>query len=191
MDVYIGRALNINQEKARNGIDDELFETIYRQYYKNVYNYIGFRINNHFDCEELASSVFENAIRKFHTYKPEVSPIEAWLIGISKNVVTDYLRSKKHKFFIPIDEIAELVSFERQPEEITVLNEDNKALIQAMSRLKDKERQVLSMKFATDLRNNEIAQILNISDSNVGVIIHRSIQKLKKFLDEENDGYEK
>ncbi len=191
MDVYIRRALSINQDKTKNRIDDEFLETIYRQYYKNVYNYIGFRINNHFDSEELASSVFENAIRKFHTYKPEVSPIEAWLIGIAKNVVTDYLRSKKHKFFVPIDDIIGLVSFNKQPEEVIVINENNRALLQAMSKLKEKERQVLSMKFATDLKNNEIAKILNISDSNVGVIIHRSIQKLKKILERENGSNEK
>lgn len=195
MDGYINRALNINQERLKIQkavtLDVEFLEAIYKQYYKSVYNYISFRINNHFDAEELASSVFENAIRRFHTYNPEISPIEAWLIGIAKNVVTDHLRRKKHKFFVPIDDIVGLVSLNRQPEEVIVINEDNKALIQAMSKLKDKERQVLSMKFATDLRNNEIAEILNISSTNVGVIIHRSVQKLKKVLEKENDSYEK
>ena len=186
MDVYINRAHNIKSNPA-NELDGELFETIYRTHYKNVYNYIGFRINNHFDSEELAASVFENAIRKFNTYKPNVSTMEAWLIGIAKNVVTDYLRSKKHKFFTPLDDIIGLVSQNKQPEEVMVINEDNRALIKAMAMLKNRERQVLSMKFATDLRNNEIAKILNISDSNVGVIIHRAIGKLKEILDKEGE----
>ena len=186
MSVYIERALNINFKQARNKMDSELLESIYRQHYKNVYNYIGFRINNHFDSEELASSVFENAIRKFHTYKPDASPIEAWLIGIAKNVVSDYFRSKKRRVFVPLDNILELVSLNRQPEEVVVVNEENKALIQAMTKLKDLERQVLSMKFATDLKNNEIAKILNVSDSNVGVIIHRAVKKLKRILEEED-----
>jgi len=47
------------QEKhALTEMDAELLESIYRQHYKNVYNYIGFRINNHHDAEELASLVF-------------------------------------------------------------------------------------------------------------------------------------
>lgn len=191
MEVYIRRALSIDREKEEKRMDEEFLEDIYRKYYKNVYNYIGFRINNHHDSEDLTSTVFENAIRKFYTYKPEISPIEAWLIGIAKNVVTDYLRSKKHKFFIPIDKVTGLISFSKEPEEIIVINEDNKALIEAMSRLKDKERQVLSMKFATELKNSDIAGILNISDSNVGVMVHRAIQKLKKILDKENAGYER
>ena len=186
MSVYIERALNINFKQPGDKMDSELFEAIYRQYYKSVYNYIGFRINNHFDSEELASSVFENAIRKFHTYKPDASPVEAWLIGIAKNVISDYFRSKKRKVFVPLDSILELVSLNRQPEEVVVINEENKALVQAMSKLKDSERQVLSMKFATDLKNNEIAKILDISDSNVGVMVHRAVKKLKRILEEEN-----
>jgi len=185
MEVYINRALNISLEKPKNEMDKDSLEAMYRQYYKNVYNYISFRINNHYDSEDLANSVFENAIRKFHTYKPERAPIEAWLIGIAKNVVTDHLRSKKHTVFTPIEDILGLASPSDRPEEVVVRNEDNRALIQAMSKLKDKERQILSMKFSTDLKNHEIAGILGMSESNVGVIVHRSIKKLMKLLEKE------
>lgn len=177
MDVYITGALNINQEKTENMANDEFLEVIYRQYYKNVYNYISFRINNHFDSEELTSSVFEKAMRKSHTYNPDLAPAEAWLVGIAKNVVTDYLRSKKRKFFIPLDDIVSLVSSDRQPEEVILINDENKELMQAMAKLRDNERQILSMKFATDLKNHEIAKIVGITESNVGVIIHRAIKK--------------
>lgn len=171
-------------------MDCKMFEEIYRKYYKNVYNYISFRINNHHDTEELASNVFENVIRRFNTFKPEGAPMEAWLIGIAKNTVTDYLRKKKYRLFVPIDEVFGLVSNNRQPEEFAVFNEDNKALIKAMSKLKDNERQILSMKFATDLKNIEIAKLLAISESNVGVIVHRSIKRLKTILEKEGNYYE-
>lgn len=189
MSISIERALSRNQAESENKIDEDTLEVIYKEYYKNVYNYISFRINNHSDVEELASTVFENVIRKFHTYKPGVAPVEAWLIGIAKNVVTDYLRSKKRKYFIPIDDLLNLVSMNQQPDEVVVVDEGNRALIKAMTELKEKERQILSMKFATDLKNNEIAQILNMSDSNVGVIVHRSILKLKKILNKEDSSY--
>ncbi|MCL2852379.1 MAG: sigma-70 family RNA polymerase sigma factor [Defluviitaleaceae bacterium] len=193
MNVYTGTAprKTSDRQHTRNSMDAALFEAIYEKYYRNVYNYICFRINNHYDSEELTSDAFENAIRKFHTYRPETAPVEAWLIGIAKNVVTDYLRRRKRKTFVPLDDILELVSLERRPEEVIVFNEDNKSLIRAMTTLKDAERQVLSMKFATDLRNTEIAQIMNMSDSNVGVIVHRSVKKLKEFLDKEEMSCEK
>ncbi len=185
MDVYITRAHNIDNVSYVESIQCTDFEIIYNQYYKNVYNYISFRINNHHDSEELVSLVFENVIRKFHTYNSKL-PMEAWLIGIAKNVVSDYFRSKKRKIFMPLESILELVSPNRQPEEVVVFNEDNKSLIEAMNKLKDAERQILSMKFATDLKNNDIAKLLNISESNVAVKIHRAIIKLRKILGEES-----
>jgi len=166
-------------------MDVELLESIYRQYYKNVYNYIGFRINNHSDAEELASLVFEKAICKWKSYNP-VFPIEAWLISIAKNTIIDHLRTKKRKHFVTLGSIIEMVSFNKRPDEIVVANEENRILIIAMSKLKDQERQILSMKFATNLNHGEIAKILNISDSNVGVIVHRALKKLRKFMDVED-----
>ena len=44
-------------------MDTQQLEVIYHRHYKNVYNYIAFRINNHFDAEELVSTVFEKAWR--------------------------------------------------------------------------------------------------------------------------------
>jgi len=171
------------ERRAKTKMDVETLELIYRQYYKNVYNYIGFRINNHFDAEELASLVFEKAIGKWHSYNPTF-PAEAWLIGIAKNTVTDYLRAKKRKYFVSLDSIINLVSPNKQPDEVAVINEENRILIVAMSKLSDQERQILSMKFATDLKHYEIAKILDIGDSNVRVIVHRALKKLRKLMGE-------
>ncbi len=166
-------------------MDMDLLEKIYRQHYKKIYNYICFRINNHFDAEELVNTVFEKAMKGWSTYRPEQSPLEAWLVGIARNVVNDYLRSKKRKFFLPLDDILSLASPGSSPLEITLQKEEHRELIRAMAQLKDKERQVLSLRFATELKNNEIAKIMGISESNVGVIIHRGLKKLMKMLESE------
>ncbi len=168
-------------------MDMDLLEKIYRQYYKRIYNYICFRINNHFDAEELVNTVFEKAMRGWETFRPEQSPLEAWLVGIARNVVTDYLRSKKRKFFLPLEDILSLASPQSSPLEIALQKEEHQELIKAMAQLKDRERQVLSLRFATELKNNEIAQIMGISESNVGVIIHRGLKKLMKVLESEVD----
>ena len=173
----------IKEPRAKIHLDTALLEDIYRQYYKNVFNYICFRINSHFDAEELAAQVFEKAIGKWDSYNPAFA-IEGWLIGIAKNTVTDYLRSKKRRHIVALDSVVRRISPNRQPEEIAVANEANRALLVAMAQLKDAERQILSMKFATDLKHREIAEILGISESGVGVIVHRSLKKLRKIMEE-------
>jgi RNA polymerase sigma-70 factor (ECF subfamily) len=161
-----------------------MFEQMYREYYKNVFNYICFRINNHFDAEDLTCAVFEKAMGAWGKYNPE-RPAEAWLIGIAKNVVTDYFRANGRRTFVGLDGIFGLASSARQPDEILVRDEENRELISAMARLKERERQILALKFATDLKNNEIAALLRISPSNVGAIVHRALKKLKNFLEED------
>ena len=159
-------------------------DSIYRQYHKNVHNYIAFRINNHHDAEELTSDVFVKAMLDLKNYN-DAFPMEAWLIGIAKNTVTDYLRRTMKRQFISLDGIVSLISRNKQPEDIVVINEEKRQLIKAMSMLRDKERQILSMKFATELKHSEIAEILKISESHVGVTAHRAVNKLKKLYEED------
>jgi len=110
--------------------------------------------------------------------------MEAWLIAIAKNTVTDYLRKSMRRKFAPVDAIMGMISGERQPDQIVLINEKNRNLMEGLSRLRDKERQILSMKFATELKHSEIGQVLGISASQVGVIVHRAMAKLRKFLEE-------
>jgi len=159
-------------------------EAIYIQHHKSVYNYIAFRINNHHDAEELANDVFVEAIQGLGNYKHNF-PMEGWLIGIARHIVTDYLRKTMRRKFVPFDSIFELVSADKLPEEIAVINEDSRELMKAMAKLRDKERNILSMKFATELKHSEIAAILSISESHVGVTAHRAMNKLKKIMKEE------
>ena len=175
----------INEESRAQILPDAvLLEEIYRRYYKNVYNYIAFRINNHYDAEELAARVFEKAILKWGSYNPAYAA-EGWLIGIAKNTVTDYLRARGRRRFVALEVAARLVSTNKQPEEIAVTNEENRALIAAMAQLKDAQRQILAMKFATGLKHREIAETLGLGESAVAVAAHRALKKLRKILEQE------
>ena len=177
--------INIKIKEVDGGRPAESFDFVYGQYHKNVYNYIAFRINNQHDAEELTNDVFVKAMRSQKSYNPNFA-MEAWLIGIAKNTVTDYLRKAKRRQFVPLDSIMEFISTEKRPEEVVVLNEEIEGLLSAMTMLRDKERQILSMKFATDLRHREIAKILGIGESTVKVTAYRALNKLKKYMEEGN-----
>lgn len=164
-------------------LDTDTFIDLYESYYKKVYNYISYRINNQSDVEELVSSVFETVIRKYYTYRPNRSPVEAWVIGIAKITVADYFRSAKKRVFVSIETITDITSVNHQPDEIAVMNEENAELLKALRVLTDKERNIMSMKFATELTNSEIADITGLSKTNVGTIINRAVNKLRKELE--------
>lgn len=69
------------------------------------------------------------------------------------------------------------------PEELAIRDDEHQAMFQAMAKLRDKERNIIAMKFAAGLKNSEIAELMGVSESNIGVVVYRIINKLRKFLE--------
>lgn len=158
------------------------FSYIFEAYYKRVYNYIFYRVSCHHTSEDLTSKVFEKIMLKIDTYSEEKSSFEVWLFTIARNTLNDYFRSiKKHKL-VSIDSIINLVSKKKTPEDVVISLETNDEILKALNVLDKRERQIIELKFGADLKNKDIATLLDISESNVGVIIYRSMKKLKKQL---------
>ncbi|AFS79690.1 RNA polymerase factor sigma-70 RpoD [Gottschalkia acidurici 9a] len=179
---------NLNKEKVldvQGHVKQEDFTYIFEVYYKRVYNYIYYRVNCHYTAEDLTSKVFEKIIIKKHTYSDKKSPFEVWVFAIARNAINDYFRSiKKHNLF-SIDAIKELVSRKKTPEDIMVGLDTKDELLEALNTLDERDRNIVALKFGAELKNKEIADILHITESNVGVIIYRSMKKLKKEIERE------
>ncbi|MBU3092137.1 sigma-70 family RNA polymerase sigma factor [Clostridium sp. CM028] len=163
---------------------------IFEIYYKRVFNYMYYRVNSIETSEDLTSQVFEKIMFKIDMYSKHKSPFEVWMFAIARNIVNDYFRSlKKHKLF-SIDTIKDLVSKGKTPEEIILSAESNSELSKALKMLNERDRNIVSLKFGANLKNQEIAQILDITEGNVGVILYRTMKKLKKKIEEEREQYE-
>lgn len=168
-----------NCEKKQMIAFDEVFET----FYKRVYNYIWYRVNHKEIAEDLTSLVFEKAMIRMDQFDPEKGMMEVWMISIARNIVTDYFRSvKRRPQPVALEYTMELISNDRNDEQRLIDREEKAMLARALQSLHDNERNLLAMKYAAQLTNVSIAQILNISESNVGVKIHRCLKKLKKEL---------
>ena len=55
-------------------------------------------------------------------------------------------------------------------------------LLAVLAHLSERERDLLSLKFAAGLTNRRIAEITGLSDTNVGVIVYRALQHLRLIL---------
>lgn len=180
----------LDREETKEDLYKEKgFTYIFETYYKRVYNFIYYRVFHQYTAEDLTSQVFEKVMVKISTYDESRSPFEVWLFAISRNVVNDYFRSQKKHRFLSIDTIKELVSKRKTPEDIVEIAETNDKLLKALNTLDTRERNIVALKFGADLKNVEIAEILDLTESNVGVILYRTMKKLKSELESEG-GYE-
>lgn len=164
---------------------EEMNVCIFETYYKRVYNYIYYRVNNHHTSEDLVSITFEKVITKMDTYSEKKAPFEVWLFAIAKNTVNDYCRKYKTQKLISIDLFKELISKRKTPEEIILTAEINDKLLKALDILSPRERNIVALKFGGNLKNKEIAKLLNLTESNIGVILYRLMKKLKDKIERE------
>lgn len=176
----------IDEKEIRKtlGKEEEL-TYIFQMYYKRVYNYIYYRINCDYTAEDLTSQVFEKIMLKIKTYSENKAPFEVWVFAIARNVVNDYFRSLKKRKLFSLDTIKELVSKEKTPEGIVVTAETNAKLSKALDTLDKRERNIVALKFGANIKNKDIAQVLDITESNVGVILYRTMKKLKVEMERE------
>lgn len=70
-----------------------------------------------------------------------------------------------------------------QPEEKLLADERTANLLRAVDSLPERQRQIIALKYWAELSNVNIADILNISASNVGFIHFQAIKKLRELLD--------
>ncbi|WP_338463027.1 sigma-70 family RNA polymerase sigma factor [Brevibacillus borstelensis] len=172
------------KDRLREGVlSTEQFSQIYEIYFDRVYKYICYRIHNQYEAEDICSQVFETVISKYHSFSEEKAKFDVWLFAIVRNTVTDYYRARKKRFHFSLDSITELIMPKPSPEELAIRDDDHQALFKALAKLRDKERNIIAMKFAAGLKNSEISELMGVSESNIGVVVYRSLKKLHKILE--------
>lgn len=159
---------------------------MYREYYAKLYKYILYRTGDAAAAEDLVSEVFTKALAKYHTYNPVRGKFSTWLYTIANNTMINYY-SKNHQYTFIGPERADPGP---RPEDTVIEKELKEMLIQAMAKLNERQKSIIALKFAAGETNREIARMLNLTESNVGTILYRSLQQLRDILKQQGAVYE-
>jgi RNA polymerase sigma-70 factor (ECF subfamily) len=82
-----------------------------------------------------------------------------------------------------LDEISDFPANELTEDTIQQ-NADFAHLSVLLARLADRERELVALKYGAGLTNRAIARLSGLSESNVGVILHRAVQMLRSAWEE-------
>ncbi len=152
------------------------FEEIYQVELPRVYNYFRYRMGDGQVAEDLTAETFEKAWRNRWRYRSDLAAFSTWLFTIARRVAQDHYR-KRHAE-IPLEDIADPISDERM-EDLIEQQADNARLFVLLARLVDRDRELVALKYGAGLTNRAIARLSGLSESNVGVILHRAVQMLR------------
>jgi len=168
-------------KNAKN--DKKAFEQLYEIYFDKIYSYIYYKTYNHYITEDLTSETFFKVMRNISKYiEKEDIPFSAWIFKIAQNTVNDYYRKKK--VFIELDKIENSIQHDINVEEQVLKKIDNKKLIEALNKLTEEQREVVILRYGSNLKLNQIAKIKNKSEVAIRGLFFRAVNSLRNLLKE-------
>lgn len=152
------------------------WDAVYSDWLPGVNNFFRYRVGDGAVAEDLTSITFEKAWRARGRYRRDVAGVGTWLLAIARNVAIDHYRaSRRH---VPLEEAVELAGG-ATPEDLAERRSDLERLGRLLQTLPDRERDLVALKYGAGLTNRVIAQMTGLSESNVGTLLHRTVQALR------------
>lgn len=160
----------------------EKYGEIISRYQGKLYGYLKNLTNQkEEEVEDLVEEVLVTAYINLQSFDSK-KKFSSWIFRVAHNKAIDYFKKKKIKTTY-IEDGEEIIGNEHKLlEEIEIEKEDFKKLNEAVERLELKYREVILLYFFEDKSYEEISDILHIPTNNVGVMLYRGKQKLKKIL---------
>ncbi len=153
------------------------WEAVYRKQVPRLYNFFRYRTGSGDTAQELTSRTMMRAWRYRSSYRADLGAFGAWLFQIARRVAVDYLRERS-KAPLPLYEAnnyADDISIEREVQK----RHEAEQLYQLLVTLPERDQEIISLKYGAGMTNRDIARVLELSESNVGTILHRTLKKLR------------
>ncbi len=160
--------------------DPEMFRELYDRYFKRIYAYVASRVDQQADAEDIVSEIFLSVVKNLSQLRGQyATSFAAWLFVIARNAVTDHYRRKENvSSAVPFESASVHISTESDPG-ITVLNREGIAQLRGMiAALPERKREIITLKYYGNLRNQEIAAVLQIGEKTVAAYLSRALDEL-------------
>jgi RNA polymerase sigma-70 factor, ECF subfamily len=154
--------------------EDINWESVVNNELPRLYNYFRYRLGDESIAEELTSVVLEKAWTKRQRYRKDRAAFSTWLFAIAQKEVWMYFRKRRTTLSISVAEDGT----GETAEDVVQHAQDIRQLSRLLVDLPEREQEILSLKFGADLNNREIAVVMELSESNVGTILNRVLQRL-------------
>ena len=172
------------------------FPQIYQEYEQPMFNYILRMVQDHETAKDLTQDVFVRVYQHLSTFRGE-SSFSTWIYRLATNLCRDHFRKKSSRQDNHTDLLGMLSSAENQTVEISqshechhpmpsdeavIKSEMNVCIHNYIDQLPEDYRAVIILSELQDLKNQDIAEILECSLDTVKIRLHRARKRLKDTL---------
>jgi RNA polymerase sigma-70 factor (ECF subfamily) len=176
-------------KRARHG-DLGAYDELVRRYQERIYATIYHMTANHEDANDLAQEAFIKAFQALRSFKGG-SSFYTWVYRIAVNKTINFLKQRKARTQMSLDDLdmnaehdPDLVALvsDKTPRRDASLSELQQKLNEAMQKLSEPHRLVVTLHDVQGLSHEEIADIM---DCNIGTVRSRLFyarQQLQAYL---------
>ena len=147
--------------------DEKALGYLVERYLKDVYNF-AYKLTNDLQAsEDITQESFVKAWKNIRKYRHE-SNFRTWIFSIARNTAVDWLRQKKDLTFSTFEDaqgenkfVDTLVDARLLPDELFEQAENIKLVEGLLIQLDPRYREVLTLRYTSDLTFEEIGKILH------------------------------
>ena len=167
--------------KSRVAVD---FEAVYQVELPRVYNFFRYRTGDDQAAEDLTAETFEKVWRHRERYREDLASFSTWLFTVARRIAADHFRKRRPA--VPLNEALHLAD-PQVVEDVVQERDDFARLAILLSRLAERERELVALKYGAGLTNRVIARLTGLSESNVSTILYRINKELRAQWESEHE----
>ena len=164
--------------------DESALKELYEMTSSKLYGVAVRVVTNKSWAEDVLQEAFINIWRIAGDYKASLSPPMAWMCLIVRSRGLDFLRRRRSDRADAVQELDDVLSDTLEgdsanPMDTALAGEQAWALHQCLSKLDNKQREVVSLAYLRDLSHGELAEQLKLPLGTVKTWIRRGLEQLR------------
>jgi RNA polymerase sigma factor (sigma-70 family) len=172
--------------------DAHAFDELVVKYSPRLYGLVYNMTSNHEDTNDLLQDVFAKAYKAIRGFRGK-SSFYTWIHSIAVNMTLNFLKKRGRRFHLSLDDVDAGIQSDKEFLQLTArgspvreadLSELQKRLNEAMMKLSDEHRAVVTMFHIQGMPHAEISKILKVSEGTVRSRLFYANRQLQNYLDE-------
>lgn len=177
--------------RAQSG-EAAAFDELVVKYSPRLYGLIYNMTSNHEDTNDMLQDVFTKAYRAIKGFRGK-SSFYTWIHTIAVNMTLNFLKKRGRRYHLSLDDVDASIQNDKEFIEVTStsspvreadLTELQRRLNEAMMKLSDEHRAVVTMFHIQGMPHAEISKILGVSEGTVRSRLFYANRQLQNYLDE-------
>jgi RNA polymerase sigma-70 factor (ECF subfamily) len=166
--------------------DQDAFRELVERYQGAVYNLAYRMLGGAEEAEDAAQEIFIRVYRQLARYDAS-RRFSTWVLAIATNHCIDQLRRRRLQL-VPLEDVIPWARAREAGPEREALDRESRDEVQALlSRLPEKYRAPLILRYWQDLSCAEIAEILSVPEGTVKTQLHRARKALGRLMEEQGE----